>query len=119
MNYWAHAFAQYVLVLHRPWSLQTHTPGLLNWDMYNRFVFQCKTGGGGVGGFGGRVRFQCISFLATQLSVSDMAKGVTMGHRSKDATAWKGGKPNPEYMFGLSLFNRQPPQNRMGEGDAE
>ena len=65
------------------------------------------------------MRFQWISSLATQLSVSDMAKGVTMGHRSKGATVWNGGKPNPEYMFGLSHFNRQPPQNRMGEGDAE
>ena len=83
----AHGFAQYALLLHRPWNTDTHLPGVLNWNALlehttklvhsseDSFIMFC--------------RLQKIITLVQGLSIPNASKIMQIRHDAREAHVWK------------------------------
>lgn len=124
-----HAIAQWALVLHRPWNIDTHAPGPLNYRALVAFCKSCKAGtfvaqAGGddltVGKFVGRGRYHWMVSLVTPIAPSVADRATVMDRRASHRDVWKA---HPEAPNHDAIFDRglRPRRRRVcaGEGDGE
>ena len=122
-----HAIAQWALVLHRPWNVDTHVPGPLNFRALVAYCKACKAGtfvaeGDDlpVGKFVGHGRFHWMVSLVTPIAPSVADRATVMDRRASNRDMWTAHPeaPNHDEIFDRGL---RPNRRRVcaGEGDGE
>lgn len=123
----AHAAAQWALLLHRPWDVDSHAPGRLSWRALEEYSAACRDGtyvapgdDRRVGKFVGRGRYHWMTSLVTPIAPSVADRAVVMDRRASNRDLWatRPAAPNHDALFDRGLRPERR-RARAGEDDGE
>jgi hypothetical protein len=119
----AHAVAEAALVLHRPWNVDTHSPGRLSWRAFVEYSKQCRAGTYvavgteiRVGKLVGRGRYHWMTSLVTPIAPSKTDRAIVMQRRASNRELWNANPPVPNHDF---PFDNGFGNKGLGNGDGD
>ena len=92
-----HKFAQYALVVFRPWNVETREPGPLHWVALNDFLHQCLISP--THRVISIVRREWIFNISQPLSIKSNEKRIIEMHRFRNVRKWGSNNPDPEALM--------------------